>query len=304
MAEIEPAAPLVEIFFSYKMRECEQHILTLSAVGIHTWTKVRDGGFAVLVTEDSLALAQRHLREVAEENLAAQRQASTPATNAPPAAWLGSVLYAAVLMAVAYVAGIGAFGVDWFELGAIDGALPSTRQWWRVFTALTLHTDVSHLVGNLVFGAAFGYFVSLALGGGVGWAGIVIGAALGNMLDAAVMPASHASIGASTAVFAALGLLSAHAWKREAATGLRRVKQWAPLAAGVMLLAMTGMGGENTDIVAHVTGFLCGCIFGAVLGRLNPERFKQRSVQWVAAALALAAVGGAWAWALRTALQS
>jgi membrane associated rhomboid family serine protease len=298
MAEIEPAAPLVEIFFSYRLPECEQHILTLSAVGIHTWTQVRDGGFAVLVAQDSLAPAQQHLREVAEENLAVQAPLPVTVAFAHRNAWLGSVVYAVALMGVAYAAGIDLFGIDWLELGAINGSIASTHEWWRVLTALTLHTDVAHLVGNLVFGAVLGYFVSLALGGGVAWAGIVLGAALGNGLDAMLMPGSHSSIGASTAVFAALGLLSAHAWRRETATGLRRVKQWAPLVAGVMLLALTGMGGENTDIVAHVTGFLSGGIFGALLGRLDQERFKTNGIQFTTGALALGAVACAWSWAL------
>lgn len=294
---IEPAN-LVEIFFSYRLAECEPHILTLSAVGIHTWTKVRDGGFAVMVSEDSLALAQKNLREVAEETAAAQMQRAAPAAVSHPHAWLGSVLYALVLMAVAYAAGIDSFGVDWLELGSINGSLARTHEWWRVFTALTLHTDVAHLTGNLVFGIVFGYLGSVALGGGIAWAGIVLGAALGNTLDAMLMPHSNSSIGASTAVFAALGLLSAHAWWQGTITGLRRVGQWAPLVAGVMLLALTGMGGENTDIVAHVTGFISGALFGVVLGRMNQERFKKRSVQIGAAALAVAAIAVAWAWAL------
>jgi rhomboid protease GluP len=295
--QIEPGN-LVEIFFSYRLPECEQHILTLSAVGIHSWTKVRDGGFAVMVSEDSLAAAQKNLREVAEETLAGQVQTPAPVAVAHPNAWLGSVLYAMVLMAIAYAAGIDSFGVDWFELGSINGAVPGTHEWWRVFTALTLHGDVAHLAGNLVFGIVLGYFGSIIVGGGIAWTGIVLGAALGNTLDVLLMPPSNSSIGASTAVFAALGLISAHAWRQGNATGLRRVKQWAPLVAGVMLLALTGMGGENTDIVAHVTGFISGCLFGVILGRMNQERFKKRSVQVTAAAFTVAAVAAAWAWAL------
>jgi membrane associated rhomboid family serine protease len=295
--QIEPAN-LVEIFFSYRLAECEQHILTLSAVGIHSWTKVRDGGFAVLVSEDSLAAAQKNLREVAEETLAAQAQPPAPLAVSHPNAWMGSVLYAMVLMTVAYAAGIDSFGVDWLELGSINGSVPSTHQWWRVFTALTLHSDVAHLTGNLVFGIVLGYVGSIAVGGGIAWTGIVLGAALGNTLDVLLMPASHSSIGASTAVFAALGLISAHAWRQGNATGLRRVKQWAPLVAGVMLLALTGMGGENTDVVAHVTGFICGGLFGVILGRMNQERFQKRSVQITAATLTVAAIAFAWAWAL------
>ena len=44
-------------------------------------------------------------------------------------------------------------------------------------------------------------------------------AAAANLLNAFVQPASHLSVGASTAVFATLGLLSAYAWRRRAGAG-------------------------------------------------------------------------------------
>ena len=39
-----------------------------------------------------------------------------------------------------------------------------------------------------------------------------------------------------------------------------------PLGSGVALLAFLGMGGERTDIFAHVAGFGSGCVFGLVFG--------------------------------------
>jgi membrane associated rhomboid family serine protease len=296
VAGIEPDPRLIEIFFSKRLTDCEQQTLTLSAVGIHSWTVERDGGFAVLVAEESFDLAYKHLSEVAREALPVQEPVPIPISH--PNAWLGSVLYAIVLMGVAYAAGIDLFGADWLAAGALNGTTPSTHEWWRVITALTLHTDVAHLVGNLVFGIVLGYFLSLAVGGGVAWAGILLGAAMGNSLDAFWMPESHSSIGASTSVFAALGLLSAYAWRRESATNLRRVKRWSPLVAGIMLLGLTGMGGEHTDIVAHVTGFASGCVLGAFLGKLKQDRFTKRAVQLAAASLSIAAILGAWAWVL------
>jgi hypothetical protein len=37
---------------------------------------------------------------------------------------------------------------------------------------------------------------------------------------------------------------------------------FAPLAAGLALLALYGAGGLNTDVGAHVSGFLAGLGFG------------------------------------------
>jgi len=294
----EDATPhLVEVFRSLRMPECDQQTLILSAVGIHSWTVVRGGVFVVVVPEESAALAIRHLTEVAQES-----KAPAPAITLPKLhsrAWTGSILYALVMMAVAYAAGIGAFGFDWLEAGALNGAVPATHEWWRVVTALTLHADVGHLLSNLAFGSVFGFLASRALGGGVAWAAILIGAMLGNGLDALVMPTEQRSIGASTAVFAALGILSAYAWTLESATHLRWAKRLGPLIAGVMLLGFLGAGGERTDVIAHVTGFVSGCLLGFALGKIPERRFDSGALQLAASAFTIAALAAAWLFAMR-----
>lgn len=268
-------------------------------MGIHSWVLERDGGFAVLVRNESVAMARMHIAALACEDAQSAPLPSVTAVRHPHA-WLGSVAYAIVLMAVGYAAGINLFGNDWFESGSLNGRVLLSHQWWRIVTALTLHMDVAHLVGNLVFGVVLGYFVSVAVGAGIGWASIMLAAAMGNALDAWWMPEPHRSIGASTAVFAALGLLSAYAWRRNAAasTRLGRLKRWAPLVAGIMLLGLIGVGGENTDVIAHATGFASGGLLGAGLARTTAERLLNPAMQIGAAALTVLVIAGAWFWGL------
>src|SRR5687768_12596257 len=197
----EDAPPqLVEVYRSLRLQDCDQQTLVLSAVGIHSMTVVRDGLFAVVVSEESAQLALRHLREVAQEAAVPVPEPKAPKLH--PRAWTGSILYALIMMGVAYAAGRGWFGLDWLESGSLNGAISSTHEWWRVVTALTLHADVGHLISNLLFGVVLGYLASRSIGGGVAWAGILIGAMMGNALDAIWMPEEQRSIGASTAVFA------------------------------------------------------------------------------------------------------
>jgi uncharacterized membrane protein YccC len=42
-----------------------------------------------------------------------------------------------------------------------------------------------------------------------------------------------------------------------------------PLGSGIALLAFLGMGGERTDIFAHLAGFGSGCLLGASIGFLE-----------------------------------
>lgn len=293
----EDATPnLVEVFRSLRLPDCDQQTLVLSAVGIHSLTVVSGGMFAVVVPEESAALALQHLREVAQE-----AAVPVPVPKAPklhPRAWTGSILYALVMMAVAYAAGRSGFGFDWLDSGSLNGAIPSTHEWWRVVTALTLHADVGHLVSNLLFGVVLGYLASRSLGSGIAWAGILVGAMMGNALDAIWMPEQQRSIGASTAVFAALGILSAYAWVLESATNLRWAKRLGPLIAGVILLGFLGAGGERTDVVAHVTGFMSGCVLGVILGRLPEQRFESRALQLAAGAFTMLTLVAAWLFAL------
>lgn len=290
-------SPLVEVYRSLRLQDCDQQTLVLSAVGIHSTTVVRNGLFVVVVPEESAEIALRHLREVAQEAVVPAPEPKVPKLH--PRAWTGSILYALIMMGVAYAAGVDGFGFDWLEAGSLNGAIPSTHEWWRVVTALTLHADVGHLISNLVFGVVLGYLASRSLGGGIAWAGILLGAMMGNSLDAMWMPEAQRSIGASTAVFAALGVLSAYAWVLETASNLRWAKRLGPLIAGVMLLGFLGAGGDRTDVVAHVTGFISGCALGLILGKTPERRFESRALQVVAGACALITAAGAWLLALR-----
>jgi hypothetical protein len=68
--------------------------------------------------------------------------------------------------------------------------------------------------------------------------------------------------------------------------------------AGVALLAFTGTGGERTDVLAHLLGFMAGVGlgFGLAHARLPPP--GQATPQWIAGGLALAVLAAAWTAAL------
>lgn len=119
--------------------------------------------------------------------------------------------------------------------------------------------------------------------------------ALGNYINAWVQPATHSSIGASTAVFAALGVLvshSLHHWGDD--DRHKRLKRWSPLIGGVVLLGLTGVGGERTDVAAHVTGFVAGMLMGWVGCRLPDRWLASTVVQQLAGVTAVVIVTTAW----------
>jgi rhomboid protease GluP len=78
-----------------------------------------------------------------------------------------------------------------------------------------------------------------------------------------------------------------------------RLVRWSPLIGGILLLAFTGIGGERTDVAAHVTGFGSGLLFGWIGCRLPASWLAKRSVQQSAGWIAIAVIAYAWFLALR-----
>ena len=163
-------------------------------------------------------------------------------------------------------------------------------------TALTLHADEGHLLGNAVSAIVFVTAVCRAFGSGVGMWLVLLAGVAGNAASAAVHDPTHEAVGASTALFGALGILGAlQAWRRAEAPARRG--PWVPLAASLGVLAMLGTGGR-ADLAAHFFGFAAGLGVGAAaapLARRPPGRTAQRLLLGAA----LGAVVGAWMRALR-----
>jgi membrane associated rhomboid family serine protease len=209
----------------------------------------------------------------------------------------GIAAYVLVVCGVAWLAGESAFGENWFRAGRVDGVLVRAGEVWRTVTALTLHSGLGHLAGNVVFGALFGLFAGRILGSGVAWFAIITTGALGNLLNTLVLVPDHRSIGASTAVFAALGIVAGYVWRAKLMSQERWVYRNGPVVGGLALLMYTGTGDENTDIGAHLFGFLCG-FGGGVLLTLARDRILEDRWQWLGGAAAVVFIFGAWGIAL------
>ena len=287
---------LTTVYRSARRRDCNERLLVLTAVGVEACLTPAAGEFLLQVALADALYAQRHLRQYEAEN-----RSPPPAPPPPPLyphAWSGCVGYALTLIGVAWVLSNGLVRLDAFELGELDAERVQAGQWWRAWTALTLHLDGPHLAANLVAGVWFGYLAGRQMGSGMAWLLGVTGAALANLLEALLGPADHRAVGASTAVFCVLGMMSAYSWRERFALPQRWARRWGPLIAGVILLGWTGSAGEGTDLVAHVLGFLVGTFFGATAALPTPRRVLSRTPQWLAGLAACASVAIAWTCAL------
>ncbi len=152
--------------------------------------------------------------------------------------------------------------VNWIELGNAHAGKILHGEWWRLITALTLHSGVLHLISNIALGGIIMIRLCRLLGSGRAWFLVLCAGSLGNLLNALVQSPDHRSIGSSTAVFAAIGLLATINMLHFRSNQRRN---WTlPLAAALGLLALLGASGDNTDIGAHLFGFISGIGLGLV----------------------------------------
>jgi membrane associated rhomboid family serine protease len=184
---------------------------------------------------------------------------------------------------------------DWLALGSARAARILDGEWWRLVTALTLHADLLHLFSNLALGGVFVVCLCREYGAGLAWCLLLGSGILGNLSNAFLQSPDHDSVGASTLVFGAVGIFAALGLVRN-----RRYRQrwWPlPLAAALALLALLGTEGKQTDLGAHLFGFLFGTISGLATECLVGQYgIPGRRLNALLALLSATVVGGAW-WA-------
>jgi membrane associated rhomboid family serine protease len=285
-----PAA--VEIYRSPQPRDCDERLLLLESLGIPAAVQVVDGRYGLWVAPEHAGRAYFELTRYAAENVPAP---APPRTRLHGRALLASAAYVLLLFCGSALAANAAFGRDWLAVGALDGAAFRAGEWWRAITALTLHADVAHFAANAGFGGLFGALAARVHGAGRAWLAILLAATAANALNGAWMPDGRTSLGASTAVFAALGLLSVFPWPERRWRGARAGTRGASVVAALVLLALLGTGDARTDVAAHALGFVCGMLGGLALAR---EPVPRRLGETWARALAVLLPVGAWLLAL------
>ncbi len=197
------------------------------------------------------------------------------------------------------IAGFGHNPIDWLELGNADSTKILSGEWWRIVTALTLHADGQHLLGNLLIGAYFVARLCQLTGSGLGWLLILFSGSIGNLANAIFHGPGHNAVGASTAIFGAIGIAGALG---TVMSHRRQFRYWIlPLAAAAVLLVFlgSGNGSDRTDIGAHLLGFISGVGLGMPAAiylerKGQAGRFRDRTMAGAAGLL----VGIAWTMAL------
>jgi membrane associated rhomboid family serine protease len=272
-------------------RRADEWAVVLAAADIPHWLRQRLDGWALLVPPDDAATALATLAAYDQENSAEGVGGGDEVVPSRPLTIAGAVV-ALLLIGFFATTGPRVGRSAWFEHGSADATRMMAGEWWRAITALTLHADAPHLLGNAVAIAGLMTAVCWYLGPGVGLWLLLLAGAGGNALTAAAHGSGHVSVGASTAVFGAIGVLAALRIVTPRRVGSRARKWWVVIAASLALLALLGTG-PHADVLAHLFGFLVGGGLG-LIAALTIRWPLPAWVQWLLVTAAGAAVSGAW----------
>jgi membrane associated rhomboid family serine protease len=288
-------ADVVTVRVTSSRHRADEWAVVLAAAGIPHWMRHRLEGWALIVPAADADAALDSLAAYDRENAPESVAGGDQDVRARPRSIAG-IVAALLLIGFFAVTGTRAGRSAWFARGGADAAAIVDGEWWRTVTALTLHADAPHLLGNAVACAVLATAVAQYLGPGVGLWLLLLAGAGGNALTAAAHGGAHVSVGASTAVFGAIGILAVLRLVAPRRRGTRGGQWWVILAASLALLALLGAG-PDADLLAHLFGLLVGAALGP-LAALTLRWSPPAPVQWLLTATAAATVFVAWRLAL------
>jgi rhomboid protease GluP len=268
--------------------------LVLLAQGLSPKTQRTQDGIVLTVPGEQAHRALAAIAAYESENLSKvqQKNVQIESMNLPAGIVAGLLLLGFFTYTVVWNS-----TVPWTARGSANASLIIDGELWRTVTALTLHADAAHALSNAVaialfFGAAAGQ-----LGVGVAAALVLLAGAAGNLGNAFLHGSPHDSLGASTSIFGAVGILGSLALMRRRRATPDKRRAWISIAAALALLGMLGAGDGRVDVAAHLLGFLTGAVIGVLMGLVFPRPLG-RIIQSICGGFSFAVIVYCWALAL------
>jgi len=284
---------MVPLFAHLTAEQARIYSLVLASAGIRHTLSDRQKQWAIDVPTEARGLATAAIAAYRREN----PDRVLPAT--PPVARIRthSAIYAALILILAHAAVVSdPAPASFVATYGADARQIVNGQIYRCLTALLLHADGAHLAANVAATLLFGNYVAALYGWGVGWLLILCCGAGGNLLTAFWYGQGHRAIGASTAVFAAVGLCVAYALRRRKRQAPGSWRSWVPLAGGLALVGWLGTAPQS-DLLAHLMGFACGLAGGGCYAQMV-KGIHSWPIQVGALAIVALGIIGGWYWGM------
>jgi rhomboid protease GluP len=265
-------------------RQAMEWGLVLASQGMESVLDHSAEVWALLVEPQDYERALAHLKQYQLENRGWQWRHPLP--EAGLIFHWGALGWVAATVAIYYWSAVRFPAIS--GAGILDSEKVRHGQWWRLWTAVTLHQNVPHLMANATTGFILMGLAMARYGAGVALLAAFVAGAAGNVASLLAYAEPHQSLGASGMVMGALGLVTVQSFSFWRKYPVGRRLFFRAVAAGVLILALIGFSPE-ADIVAHVGGFLAGTLLGCALGCAPAGRLQSGTAN-AGALLALAAL--------------
>ncbi|MFO7883517.1 MAG: rhomboid family intramembrane serine protease [Desulfobacteraceae bacterium] len=250
----------VNIFLNHlTQKQADLAVLVLASQGIKAEAEENNGFFDLHLDEEKTAAACTILETYYDENT--KQGSDIGQTPLPRLKKITPLLMAAVISIIHVGCVYTGFHSRAVIMFGSSGLYILQGEYYRIFTALLLHADMEHLAGNIAGILIFGSPVCTLTGNLRGLLLLAGAGSAGNLINALMYKTARLSIGASTAVMGGAGILTVLQIKRKASLKGLKPAVFLPLAAGAALVGMLS-GGENTDVSAHIFGFISGIGIG------------------------------------------
>ncbi len=251
---------MVTVFDSLNQEQANAFSLVLNSSGIGNRVTRSTDGFRIDVPKPYAEAARDVIYRYQAENPHTEAEPLVSRSH-PAHKNLSGIAAALLLLSIHLAVSASSSPEDYLAVFGANARRILDGEMYRCITALLLHADAAHIAGNMAGMVIFGGAVCVVTGAGVGWLMILASGILGNLMNALAYGTGHMSVGASTAVFGAVGILCAF----QAVVAARTGKGWKRTAlvfgSGLALLAFLGTSARS-DVGAHLFGFLCGVLTG------------------------------------------
>jgi len=253
----EPQYPETVCASEGTFRQIRDDSLVLLSQGIsHRLIRSEEGPFQIFILPEH--------EDRARVQLALYRKENPPKEENPPLPLSFSLQPLWVLLAPTIVTLIDFTNkVNFHTRGISDASKVLKGEWFRSFTAQTLHGDVRHLASNILCGYIVMNMITFRIPLLRLAPFIAIASAVANLCVSLTVQTHFRSLGFSTFVFAAIGCLSVIEFRLMPKETHGLLRRFAPLCGAASLAVFLGLG-ENADILGHAYGFIAGLFCGFI----------------------------------------
>ncbi len=152
------------------------------------------------------------------------------------------------------------FGIQ-HNAAVLDG------EWWRLITAIFLHADFSHLMGNMLMLVYLSSILENFYTDFQYWLVYLLSGLVGSVLSLVFMDAGTRSLGASGAIMGLGGVLIYRMFFGKHAKAFRYAGSYFIIAFLVLYNLAYGLFVDNIDNYSHFGGFIAGFVLALLLDK-------------------------------------